>query len=68
MAGFDDKVEGKTEQATGKLKEMAGKTFNDDELAAEGQTDQAKGNVREGVGEVKDSASKLKENLKNMVD
>ena len=39
---FDDKVDGKTDKAGGKIKEMAGETFNDPDLAAEGRLDQAK--------------------------
>ena len=66
MASFDDKVEGKTDQAAGKLKEMAGRTFNDEDLAAEGIADQAKGNVREGIGEVKETAHDVKENIKDL--
>lgn len=68
MAGFDDKVEGKGEQVSGKLKEMAGRTFNDEDLVAEGHAEQAKGNLHEGVGEVKDTAHKVKENLKDMIN
>ena len=67
MAGFDDKLEGKGEQASGKLKEMAGRTFNDEDLVAEGVAEQAKGNFHEGVGELKETAGKLKENLKDIV-
>lgn len=66
MAAFDDKLEGKSEQAAGKLKEMAGRTFNDEDMAAEGLADQAKGNFREGVGEVKESAHDIKENVQDL--
>jgi uncharacterized protein YjbJ (UPF0337 family) len=66
MAAFDDKLEGKGEQVSGKLKEMAGRTFNDEDLAAEGIAEQAKGNIHEGVGEVKETFGDLKENLKDL--
>jgi uncharacterized protein YjbJ (UPF0337 family) len=52
---------------SGKLKEMAGKTFNDEDLTAEGLGEQAKGNVREGVGEVKEAAGDVKENIQDMM-
>lgn len=68
MAGFDDKVQGKGEQASGKIKEMAGRTFNDEDLVAEGHAEQAKGNLHEGVGEIKDTGHKLKENIKDMIN
>jgi uncharacterized protein YjbJ (UPF0337 family) len=52
----DDKVEGKVDQVTGKLKEGVGAATGDESLEQEGKTDQAKGHVKEGVGKLKDAA------------
>jgi uncharacterized protein YjbJ (UPF0337 family) len=51
----DDKVEGKVDQATGKVKEGVGRVSGDESLAQEGKTEQAKGDVKEGVGKLKDA-------------
>lgn len=68
MGSHEDKVEGKTEQATGKVKEMAGETFNDPDLAAEGRVEQGKGELREATGDAKNAASRAKNALKNALD
>lgn len=65
MDSLDDKVEGKTDKAGGKVKEMAGETFNDPELATEGRLDQGKGGAKEAVGHAKDAAADAKEGLKD---
>ncbi|HEX2052589.1 MAG TPA: CsbD family protein [Actinomycetota bacterium] len=65
MDSFGDKVDGKTDQAGGKLKEMAGETFNDPDLAAEGRLDQGKGEFKEAVGDVKDAVGNAKDGLKD---
>jgi len=51
----DDKVEGKVDQVTGKVKEGVGAATGDESLEQEGKTDQAKGHVKEGVGKLKDA-------------
>ena len=65
MDAFSDKVEGKTDQAGGKLKEMAGETFNDPDLTAEGRAEQGKGQLQDAVGDVKGAANKAKEGIKD---
>lgn len=52
----DNKVEGKVDQVTGKIKEGVGATTGDESLEQEGKTDQAKGHLKEGVGKLKDAA------------
>ncbi len=64
MSSFEDKAEGKSERTAGKLKEMAGETINDEELAAEGRAQRTKGNVREATGDVKEAARDVKEDLR----
>lgn len=65
MDSFGDKAEGKTEKAGGKIKEMAGETFNDPELAAEGRVDQGKGGLKEALGHAKDAVGDVKDSVKD---
>ena len=51
----DDKVKGKVDQVTGKMKEGVGAATGDESLEQEGKTDQAKGHLKEGVGKLKDA-------------
>lgn len=48
-----DKVEGVTNQVTGKVKELAGKITDDPNLEAEGVVEEIAGKVQEKIGEVK---------------
>jgi uncharacterized protein YjbJ (UPF0337 family) len=50
-----DKLHGKVDQATGKIKEGAGRAGDDEQLAREGRKEQAKGDLREAAGKVKDA-------------
>lgn len=67
MDSFKNKVDGKTDRAGGKVKEMAGETFNDPELKAEGRADQAKGSMKEAVGDAKDAINRAKEGARDAV-
>jgi len=51
---MDDKIEGKWDQAKGKVKEEAGKLGGDKSTEIGGKVDQAKGKLKEGLGEVKE--------------
>ena len=55
---FDDKVDNKTEELGGKVKEGVGKATGDEELEAQGQGDQAKSNLKQAGEKIKD-VSKL---------
>ena len=48
-----DEVEGKWDQAKGKVKESVGRAIDDDELEAEGRADHAGGKVGEGFGKAR---------------
>jgi uncharacterized protein YjbJ (UPF0337 family) len=48
-----DEVEGKWDQAKGKVKESVGRAIDDDELEAEGRADHAGGKVEEGFGKAR---------------
>ena len=50
---MQDKIEGKTDQATGKVKEEAGKLGGDKSTEASGKWDKTKGEVQEKVGDAK---------------
>jgi uncharacterized protein YjbJ (UPF0337 family) len=50
-----DKAKNTTQQAKGKLEEVAGKISGDDSLRARGKADQAKGNLKQAGEKVKDA-------------
>ena len=49
----NDELEGKWDQAKGKVKESVGRAIDDDELEAEGRADHAGGKVEEGFGKAR---------------
>src|SRR5439155_4619448 len=51
---MDDKLEGKLDQAKGKVKEEAGKLGGDRSTEVGGKVDQGKGKVKEAMGELKE--------------
>ncbi|MEA2621885.1 MAG: CsbD-like [Chloroflexota bacterium] len=51
----EERIEGRWDQAKGKVKEEVGDATDDRQTEMEGKWDQAKGKVEEGIGEVKDS-------------
>ncbi len=57
----DKEMEGKMDQAKGKVKEKVGQATNDDSLKNEGKADQAEGKVKEGMG-------KAERKVKNALD
>lgn len=56
-----DQVDGRLEQAKGKLKEVAGKLTGNERLEAEGDVDQVAGKTEATVGDAK-------EKVKNTID
>lgn len=48
-----DKAEGMFHQVKGKVKEIAGKLIDNNEMEAEGSGEKIAGNVQEKIGEVK---------------
>ncbi len=48
-----DELEGKFDQAKGKVKETVGRALNERDLEAEGNADQAGGELKEGFGNVR---------------
>ena len=51
-----DQVEGRVDQAKGKIKEVAGRAVGNKELEAEGNVDQASGKVQSTYGDTKEKA------------
>jgi len=51
---MDEKMEGKLDQAKGKIKEKAGKMGGDRSTEIGGKVDQAKGKIKETMGELKE--------------
>ncbi|HUQ56354.1 CsbD family protein [Lentzea sp.] len=56
--GTDDKIDAKSDQLKGKVKEGVGGATDDQELQSEGKVDQAKGHLKESVEKVKDAFKK----------
>ena len=52
--GTDDKIDAKSDQLKGQVKEGVGRATDDPELEAEGHGDQAKGNLKQAGEKVKD--------------
>ena len=59
--GINDKIDAKTDQAKGKVKEELGEKFGDRSTELEGKGEQAKGEVKEGWENVKDAADDVKD-------
>jgi uncharacterized protein YjbJ (UPF0337 family) len=53
--GFDDKVDNKSEELGGKVKEGVGRATGDEELEAQGKGDQAKSNLKQAGEKIKDA-------------
>ncbi|ARF62416.1 MULTISPECIES: CsbD family protein [Streptomyces] len=51
----DEKTQAKTEQAKGKIKEVAGRAVGNERLTAEGRAEQTKGDARQAKEKVKDA-------------
>lgn len=58
-------VEGRVDQAAGKVKEVAGRVVGNENLEAEGLVDQAKGKAQSGYGDAKE---KVKDSAKKAID
>jgi uncharacterized protein YjbJ (UPF0337 family) len=55
---FDDKVDNKSEELGGKVKEGLGKATDDERLEAEGKADQTSSNVKQAGEKIKDAFKK----------
>ena len=58
-------VEGRVDEAKGKVKEVAGRAVGNESLEAEGQVDQVKGKTQSGYGDAKEGA---KDGAKKAID
>jgi uncharacterized protein YjbJ (UPF0337 family) len=58
-----DELEGKLDQAKGKVKETIGRATNDRDLEDEGSADRASGKVQEGFGKVKHKVGEAIEDI-----
>ena len=52
--GADDKIDAKSDELKGKVKEGVGRATDDRDLEAEGHADQAKGSLKGAAEKVKD--------------
>jgi uncharacterized protein YjbJ (UPF0337 family) len=53
-----DKAKNSTQQAKGKVKELAGRATGNNKLQAKGKADQTKGNLKQAGEKVKDAFKK----------
>ena len=53
--GTDDKIDNKSDQLKGKVKESVGKATDDEKMEAEGKGDQTKGDIKQAGEKVKDA-------------
>jgi uncharacterized protein YjbJ (UPF0337 family) len=53
--GNDQEIQGKWDQATGKVKEEVGDLTDNTKMEYEGKLDQSKGKVEEGIGEARNA-------------
>ena len=53
--GAEDKAKNAAENASGKVKEVAGEATGNEQLEAEGRTDQAKADLKQAGEKVKDA-------------
>lgn len=58
-----DQVDGRIEQAKGKVKEVAGKLSGNERLKTEGQVDQVAGKTEATVGDAKEKVKKTIDKL-----
>ena len=58
-----DQVKGRIEEATGKVKEVAGKVTGDKELEQEGKVQNVGGKVQAGYGDLKEDIKTAVEDL-----
>ena len=62
-----DQIKGRVEQATGTVKEAAGKVVGNDKLRTEGKADQIKGKVQAGYGDARENVKDKAKNLINKI-
>ena len=60
-----DQIEGRLEQAKGKVAEVAGKVIDNDQMEAEGKIDQVAGKVQANFGDAKEV---VKDKAKDIID
>ena len=53
--GLDDKIDNKSEELGGKVKEGVGKATDNERLEAEGQGDQTSSNLKQAGEDIKDA-------------
>lgn len=54
----NDRIEGAAKQATGAVKETAGKILGDTKLESEGKAEKIEGKIQNAVGGIKDTLKK----------
>jgi uncharacterized protein YjbJ (UPF0337 family) len=60
-----DQIEGRLEQAKGKVAEVTGKVINNDKMEVDGKADQVSGKVQANFGDAKEA---VKDKAKEIID
>jgi uncharacterized protein YjbJ (UPF0337 family) len=61
-------MEGKMDEAKGRVKQAAGDLTDNDELKREGKTDEAGGKVKQAMENIKDKGDELVDKVKDKLD
>lgn len=62
--GLDDKIQNKTQETSGKVKEGVGDATDNPRMQQEGKNDKAQAGVKQAGDKAKDAAQDLKDGLK----
>jgi uncharacterized protein YjbJ (UPF0337 family) len=60
-------MEGKFDEAKGRVKEAAGDLTDDESLKAEGKTDKAAGKVKQGIEDLKDKGEEFVDKVRDKI-
>lgn len=66
--GFDDKIQNKTQDLTGRGKEAVGAATDNESLKSEGQADQAEAGIKGKIEDLKDKAKEAKDEVTKKVN
>ncbi|CAM3173915.1 CsbD family protein [Nocardioides dubius] len=66
--GFDDKIQNKAQDLTGRGKEAVGAATDNESLKSEGQADQAEAGIKGKIEDLKDKAKEAKDEVTKKVN
>ena len=66
--GMQDRTKGTVDELKGRGKAAWGNVTGDKQMEAEGKADELKGKVERGIGDLKDKAEDLKDDISDKMD